>query len=104
MTKAVYSHLAGLCGDYCGKCPNYPQECEGCVPKDKPDCHFVACCATRGLEHCGHCKGLPCAKLSGFCPDDSNGCPPGYHIDNLRRRTSIGTEAWLAEQRKIWGR
>ena len=69
MEAAGLSHLATLCGDYCGKCPEFP-----------------------------------CAKLSEFCPDDREGCPPGFHIENLRRRMAIGAEEWIAEQRKIWGK
>jgi hypothetical protein len=35
-------------------------------------------------------------------PDDRVGCPPGYHVQNLRVRTEIGTAAWLEEQRARW--
>jgi hypothetical protein len=93
---------AGFCGDYCGKCPNYPQKCGGCVASDHMNCYFVKCCSNRGIEHCGFCPAFPCKKLSGFCPDDRPECPLGYHIENLRIRRVMGTEAWLKSQQKRW--
>jgi hypothetical protein len=96
-------NLAGFCGDYCGKCPNSPSSCAGCVPESHRDCRFVRCCTARGLEHCGSCGELPCRDLADFVPDDRPECPPGYHIANLRRRQAVGTPQWLDEQRKKWG-
>lgn len=98
------SPVAAICGDYCGKCPHYPDKCGGCTPQTKAECRFVICCTARDLEHCGYCPEFPCESLSEFCPDDRPGCPPGYHIENLRRRMAIGIQAWLAEQRQRWGR
>ena len=94
--------MAGFCGDYCGKCPNYPDACRGCVPEDHRDCRFVECCLARGIEHCGLCNDFPCTDLAEFCPDDRPGCPPGYHIENLRLRSEVGREAWLERQRRLW--
>jgi hypothetical protein len=94
--------LAGFCGDYCCKCPNFGGECGGCVPADHMDCRFVACCLERGLEHCGLCEEFPCRRLREFVPDDRPGCEPGYHILELRKRASIGTAAWLESQRRKW--
>lgn len=96
--------LAGFCGDYCGKCPNYPGTCTGCHPADHPDCHFIRCCLSRGIEHCGLCTVFPCSRLVSFVPDDSPGCPPGYHIANLRERAAKGTPRWIEIQRARWGR
>lgn len=95
--------LAGFCGDYCGKCPNYPGRCGGCVASEHPDCHFVSCCLERGIEHCGLCEEFPCRKLREFVPDDRPGCEPGYHIKELKKRSSVGTATWLDGQRRKWG-
>lgn len=95
---------AGFCGDFCGKCPNYPGECRGCVPDEHMDCFFVRCCLEKGLEHCGACEDFPCKKLGDFVPDDRPGCEPGYHLDSLRERSSLGTDAWLRRQREKWNR
>ncbi len=86
---------AAFCGDYFGKCPNYPDECRGCIPPLHMDCYFVKCCLDKRIAHCGYCEDSPCQKLSEFVPDDRPGCPPGYHVENLRLRMRIGTEAWL---------
>jgi hypothetical protein len=91
-------HAAGFCGDFCGKCPNYPVECRGCVPEGHQDCHFVHCCLDKGIEHCGLCVEFPCQRLRTFVPDDRPESPPGYHIMNLRARLTMGTEAWLEGQ------
>jgi len=93
---------AAFCGDYCGKCPNYPEKCHGCVPSVHMDCYFVKCCLEKGIEHCGFCEDFPCKKLSDFVPDDRPECPTGYHVENLRARMAIGTEAWLKVQREKW--
>ena len=93
---------AAFCGDWCGKCENYQKTCAGCLAEAHPDCHFIRCALEQSLEHCGLCPRLPCEKLEAFVPDDRPGCPPGYHIENLRRRLEIGTEAWLVEQRAAW--
>jgi len=95
-------YAAGFCGDFCGKCPNYPNDCLGCIPQDHEDCHFVRCCLDKAIEHCGLCEQFPCQKLSTFVPDDRPRCPPGYHIMNLRARLTIGTSAWLEGQRQEW--
>ncbi len=94
---------AGFCGDYCGKCPNFGLSCDGCGPLSKPECHFILCCLERHIPHCGLCEDFPCEALNAFVPDDRAGCPPGYHIENLRARVEIGTEAWLEKQRERWG-
>ena len=94
---------AGACGDFCGKCPNFPGSCRGCVPEDHQECHFVACCGPKGLEHCGLCPQFPCERLVAFVPDDRESRPRGYHIEALKERTRIGTKAWLEQQRRRWG-
>ena len=94
--------LAGFCGDYCGKCPNYPGSCNGCVASEHMDCHFLRCCLERGIEHCGFCEEFPCLRLREFVPDDRQGCEPGYHIRELKKRASMGTAAWLERQERRW--
>ncbi|HVP93121.1 MAG TPA: DUF3795 domain-containing protein [Acidobacteriota bacterium] len=98
------SREATFCGDYCGKCPNYPAKCYGCVPALHMDCYFVKCCMERRIEHCGLCEDFPCQKLQEFVPDDRPECPNGYHIESLRGRRVVGTEAWLSLQRAKWKR
>jgi ferredoxin len=93
---------AGFCGDYCGKCPNYPDDCRGCIPDNHMNCHFVKCCLSKSIEHCGFCNDFPCSKLSSFVPDDRLECLAGYHVQNLFARKTMGTQAWLQTQHKKW--
>jgi ferredoxin len=93
---------AGFCGDYCGKCPNYPNDCHGCIPDNHMNCHFVKCCLNKSIEHCGFCNDFPCNTLSNFVPDDRPECPAGYHVRNLSARKTLGTQAWLQTQHKKW--
>ncbi len=90
---------AAICGEYCGKCPNYGIDCLGCTCKLHMDCYFVRCSVERQVEHCGVCKDFPCKQLRDFLPDNRPDSPRGYHIKNLRLRMAIGTEAWLKLQR-----
>jgi hypothetical protein len=98
----VNIHAAAFCGDFCGKCPNYLHTCAGCIPDHHQECYFVRCCQSKGIEHCGYCEDFPCQRLGTFVPDDRPECPPGYHIMNLRARLTMGTAAWLRQQRKMW--
>lgn len=95
---------ATCCGDYCGKCPNYQSSCRGCIPIHHTECPFVRCCLDHWIPHCGLCDEFPCHELESFRPDDRPGCPPGYHLANLRRRMQVGTQQWLDEQSDRWER
>ncbi len=94
--------LAAACGDYCGKCPNYPETCQGCIPELHDDCHFVRCCAGKGIDHCGQCMEMPCDALIAHIPDDREGCYTGYHIDNLIDRRTMALGDWLRREAHRW--
>jgi len=96
------SFRAGFCGDYCGKCPNYPDKCPGCIPQNKSHCHFVKCCTARSLDHCGTCVDFPCRELAQFRPDDRQGCYPGYHVDSLADRGKMTLREWLTREEQRW--
>ena len=98
------TYLAGFCGDFCGKCPNYPKECQGCIPSLHEECSFTQCCMKQSLEHCGLCSNFPCETLVAFVPDDRPECPPGYHIRNLTERMSMGTASWIESEKRRWNR
>ncbi len=57
---------AAFCWDYCGKCPNYLDDCRGCISTDHSNCYFVKCCLEKGIEHCGFCMDFPCEKLESL--------------------------------------
>ncbi len=90
--------LAAYCGDYCGRCPQYGTECRGCEPSAHPDCHFINCCQEKFIQHCGLCDEFPCETLRNFVPDNGPKCPAGFHVENLRNRVIVGTEAWIEAQ------
>lgn len=90
---------AGACGDWCGKCPHFPEECSGCRAKSDT-CGFLKCLAARGLEHCGECPRFPCEDLASFVPDDR--LPKGFHIESLRYRTENSLEKWLQRFPQEW--
>ena len=95
---------AAYCGDYCGKCDHFGATCAGCNPLSRVGCPFISCCQEKAIAHCGLCSEFPCEKLETFVPDDRKGCPKGYHIENLRNRQIVGTQAWLEVQRGKWGK
>lgn len=95
-------NLAGYCGDFCGKCPQYPQSCAGCIPSLHPECTFIQCCTAKSVNHCGECGDFPCEPLLHFVPDDRPECPPGYHIENCKKRNSMGTDSWIESEIRKW--
>lgn len=95
---------AGFCGDYCGKCENYPEHCKGCNPVVHSSCEFIKCCMEHGVAHCGFCDDFPCDKISNFVPDDSPCSEKGYHLKNLEDRIRMGTKQWVKLQENLWGK
>ena len=89
--------LAAACGACCSSCPKSATSGR-CSLEARPDCAILLCCIERQVEHCGECVDFPCAALQSFVPEDRPEYAPGYHIENLRRRSWIGTRAWLWEQ------
>jgi len=88
-------HRAGICGIYCGNCPNYlafriddeemiktlsedkgfPEDairCDGClsnrVSRHCADCPqgFRACAKDHGVTWCFECEDFPCKRLEDF--------------------------------------
>ena len=91
---------AAACGCYCGDCRACQDgTCSGCGYQlgltPRGECALFQCCVTqRGLEHCGLCVDFPCQVfMSHAQPIDV-----ARHYQSLRRRTEIGTIAWLDEQ------
>jgi len=93
--KPPLEHQAGICGIYCGNCPNYlafriddaemirklsqdkgmPEEeirCDGClsnrVSRHCADCRhgFRQCAADHGVTWCFQCEAFPCKRLEDF--------------------------------------
>jgi len=106
-------NYAPVCGFYCGDCHFLAKRCRGCgYEEGKPfwtddmpggicpiyDC----CCSMKQLEHCGLCDEFPCKIFLELRDQDMSDEEFRESLDNrqkeLRVRTEIGTEKWLAEK------
>ena len=110
----INTDYATICGVYCGSCEDL-EHCGGCAsPKGRAFCAAVHgrlyeggcdiyhCAQSRHLEHCGLCPELPCALFNR----NPQGLPDAIFsrnreraVQTLRRRTEVGTAAWLREVR-----
>jgi len=107
--------LVAVCGTYCGACRFYRTQCTGCgavqgkpfwVNEYKRDvCRLYDCCVTqKGFIHCGECSELPCALFiqssdPSLNPQEADK-NKSARISELKKRATMGTEAWLTAQRK----
>lgn len=94
-TKQSIEHRAGICGIYCGSCPNYlafrngdvemikqlaqdkgfpgdAMRCDGCL-SNRVSLHcagcrhgFRACAEDHGVTWCFECADFPCQRLEDF--------------------------------------
>jgi hypothetical protein len=102
--------LAGACGLFCGACSDMKEgRCHGCgcacgecvASSHAKHCKMVNCTAKKGLSNCGECKNSPCVNLT-MHTHDPIWRSHAQSLDNLKRRNTIGTDAWIAEQQKFW--
>lgn len=106
-------NYAPVCGFYCGDCHFLGNPCGGCgYEQGKPFwtvdmpggiCPIYDCCINqRQLEHCGVCEELPCGIFLELRDPNMSDEEFRESLDNrqkeLRIRTEIGTEKWLAEK------
>jgi len=93
--------LAAPCGEYCGICPHYEKECEGCsIHKGHPswgECKLYTCVSKRGIEHCGLCADFPCDfQIGYFDPDNPEGQRNAVvRTGLLAYRKKHGNRKWL---------
>ncbi len=93
--------LAAPCGEYCGICPHYEKECEGCsLHKGHPswgECKLYTCVSKRGIEHCGLCADFPCDfQIGYFDPDNPEGQRNAVvRTGLLAYRKKHGSRKWL---------
>lgn len=68
----------GLLCDFCSFAES--RGCKGCITTmGNPfygSCPIAQCCQEKGMEHCGECPHMPCAKLEEYS------CGEGEHCDN----------------------
>lgn len=69
--------IRGKCGTDCTTCRFKDKfNCDGCVKQGGKifwgECDIYNCAASKGLEHCGNCKDLPCKELIEFIENGHN--------------------------------
>lgn len=99
-------HTAAICGLFCGTCPSYPKECEGCLSdRVAPGCDrcgngFRDCARQHNATRCYECPEFPCARLEDFSKQHiENGiCHHEQVIHNLSAMKKSGVGAWVEAQ------
>lgn len=102
------NETAAICGLFCGTCPSYPNECEGCLSsKVAADCQscgngFRECAARHEITRCCECGEFPCERLESFSKKHIvNGiCHHEHVIESLQSMKEKGVPAWVEEQIK----
>jgi hypothetical protein len=107
------THLAPVCGIYCGDCQFLGKNCEGCGKalgkpfwtEQMPSgiCPLYDCCVNqKKLEHCGLCDDFPCKTFLDLrdpsMSDEEYKKSLVTRNDSLKKRARIGTEQWLKEK------
>ena len=99
-------NTAAICGLFCGTCPDYPENCHGCLSdKLRGDCvactpGFRTCAKEHGVKRCFACSRFPCERLVAFSKVHIvNGiCHHENIITDLRQMKQTGVESWVAAQ------
>lgn len=109
MKKQPDSRTAAICGLFCGTCPSYPKECEGCLSErtasDCTFCHngFRDCAKAHGVVRCYECEEFPCQRLETFKGKHyCNGI--GHHervIQDLQYMKENTVEQWVQMQTQV---
>lgn len=99
---------AAICGLYCGTCPSYEIECEGCLSdRVAPGCDvcgngFRACAESHDVIRCYECTEFPCERLEEFSKRHIvNGiCHHEHVIEDLQYMKEHGVETWVTQQKE----
>ena len=97
---------AGICGLFCGTCPHFIKDCDGClsdrVVEDCVNCKrgFRDCAKEHNVTRCNECKEFPCKRLDDFSKIHIvNGKHHHEHIfEDLNKMNEIGVQAWVDMQ------
>lgn len=100
---------AGICGLFCGTCPFFPADCDGClsdrVHPDCADCRhgFRDCAAAHKVTRCFECTDFPCSRLEDFSKIHIvNGiCHHTHVIEDLKFMGEQGVQAWVDQQTQM---
>ncbi|HAJ80589.1 MAG TPA: hypothetical protein DCO75_12560 [Fibrobacteres bacterium] len=100
--------IAAICGLFCGTCPQYPSNCEGCLSdKLAPLCKtcqngFRECAKINNVTWCFECNNFPCQRLYDFKDKHFvNGISHhGNVINNLNYMKKVSVEDWIKIQKQ----
>ena len=101
MKNTVDMKLATPCGEYCGLCPHYQEECDGCgFHKGHPswgECKLYACALKHRVKHCGLCTDFPCDFQIGYFDPKNPGGQRNAVVRTglLAYRKKHGNRKWL---------
>ena len=75
--KASTGVIKGKCGTDCSVCQFKDKfHCSGCHNQNGKifwgECDIYQCAASKGFQHCGQCKELPCQNLTKFIANGHN--------------------------------
>lgn len=102
------TELAAICGLYCGTCPSYGKECDGCLSNrvaygcDVCGNGFRDCAKSHHVIRCHECEEFPCKRLEEFSKKHIvNGiCHHENVIKDLYSMREYGVEEWVEEQKE----
>jgi len=106
--KQEVEKVVGICGLYCGTCPEYPAHCEGCLSdRVAPHCAgcpngFRRCAKEKKVTWCFQCQDFPCQRLKDFTNSHIvNGILHHANvIDDLQNMKERGIEQWVKKQER----
>jgi uncharacterized protein DUF3795 len=93
-----------VCGLNCARSDLLEQnECHGCRGSQEhhwsPNCKFLACAGSKGLNYCFECDRLPCEMLKAFAADGHE-----HHrltVENLHKMKELGLDKWIQQQDRV---
>lgn len=101
-----HQETAAICGLFCGTCPSYPNDCQGCLSsKVAAECQlcgngFRDCAQAHQVTRCYECDEFPCIRLHNFSQKHIvNGiCHHQHVIEDLEKMKTMGVKSWVEEQ------
>lgn len=107
MKRVPNEECASICGLFCGACPAFPDECNGCFSdfvreqcKNCADHKFLECATKHKVKRCYECKEFPCDKLKEFSakPVINGICNHANVIKDSLRMKEVGISQWISEK------
>lgn len=98
------------CGLFCEACSEWAKgnchgcgcDCGNCIGSlHRRHCRIQTCARWKRVDSCAACAEFACTRLIMHV-NDPIWRTHASCLENLRRRTAIGTKAWVAEQREYW--